>query len=61
MEKGKVTFVEGEIVRENPMLWRATKLRYEYEKGTVERSIEYASDANAKDLLSVKSDKSVML
>lgn len=61
MEAGKVEFVEGEIIRDNPLLWRATKLRYVHEKGTVERIVSYSSEPIAKDLLSVKSDKSIIL
>jgi hypothetical protein len=43
MQKGKVQFIEGEVIRENPLLWRATRIHYIHEKGTVERLIEYAS------------------
>jgi len=61
MEHGKVEFIEGEIIRENPLLWRATKLRYVQDKGTVERVITYGSAPESKDLLNVKSDKSIVL
>lgn len=61
VETGKPIFVDGEVVRGNPMLWRATKIRYEHSDRIVERSIEYSSDSNAKDLLGIKSDKSVVI
>lgn len=61
MENGKVEFVEGEIIRDNPLLWRATKLYYVHQKGTVERVVSYSSEPTSKDLLSVKSDKTVKI
>lgn len=62
MEKGQVQFVEGEIIRENPLLWRAIKLHYVHEKGTVERVLEYVSDpVTARDLSTTISDKKTIL
>jgi hypothetical protein len=61
MEKGKVEFVAGEVIRENPMLWRATHLRYVHEKGTVERIISYANDGMSKDMLVTKKDKITLI
>jgi len=61
MEQGKAEFVEGEIIRNNPMLWRATQLRYVHEKGTVERLIVYATDAEAKNLLLIEKDQTTLL
>lgn len=61
MDNGKVTIVEGEIIRNNPLLWRATKLHYVHERGTVERVITYSSEPIDKNLLEVKSDKSIVL
>ncbi len=61
MEDGQVEFIAGEVIRENPMLWRATHLRYVHDKGTVERIISYAKGGMSKDLLSTTSDKITML
>lgn len=61
MEESKPVFVAGETVRGTDLLWRATKLRYVHEKGTVEREIVYTEGPNSKGLLAVSSDKSVIL
>ena len=60
MEESKAVFVEGEQVR-GELLWRATKVRYVHEKGTVERVIEYAEGPNSKGILAVKSDKTTLI
>lgn len=61
MEQGKVEFVAGEKIRKNDMLWRATSLRYVHEKGTVERSIVYAMDADAKNMLETSQDETKLI
>lgn len=61
MEESKPVFIEGETIRDTDLLWRATKLRYVHEKGTVERVIAYAEGPDSKGLLAVSSDKSIML
>lgn len=61
MEESKAEFVEGETIRGTDLLWRATKLRYVHERGTVERVIEYSEGPNSKEVYSAKSDKSTLL
>lgn len=60
MEESKPEYIEGEQVR-GELLWRATKLRYVHEKGTVERVIEYAEGPNSKGILAVKSDNKKLI
>jgi hypothetical protein len=61
MEESKAEFVAGETVRGTDLLWRATKLRYIHEKGTVERVIAYSSDGDSKNLIAISSDKKIMI
>lgn len=61
MENGEVEFVEGEIIRNNPLLWRATKLHYQHDKGTVEGIINYKNPSDSKDLLAIQSIQKIIL
>ena len=61
MEKGTVQFLEGEIVRENPLLWRATKLKYTHQKGVIERTLVYSDPTESPALFNIKDDKIVLL
>lgn len=61
MEESKPVFVEGETVRGTDLLWRATKLRYVHEKGTVERVITYSSEASGSGFFKISTDKSMIV
>jgi hypothetical protein len=61
IEQGKPEFISGEVIRNNPMLWRASKIRYVHEKGTVERTISYASNPESKNLIQISTDEKILL
>lgn len=61
IEQGKVEFVAGERIRNSDMIWRATQLRYVHEKGTVERTIVYSTDVEAKNLLGISKDETKLI
>ena len=58
--KGEMKYIEGEQVRDST-LFRATKIHYITEKGTVERIVSYQNDSKSNALMALKEDKSILL